>query len=87
MEIHPDDAKKLKVVDAETVEVSTVRGKVQTQAKVTDQIKKGWLFMPFHFCEGPANILTNDALDSIAKIPEYKVCAAKITKATEHISR
>ena len=87
VEIHPDDAKKLKVVNAETVEVSTVRGKVQTQAKVTDQIKKGWLFMPFHFCEGPANILTNDALDSIAKIPEYKVCAAKITKATEHISR
>ena len=34
--------------------------------------------MPFHFCEGPANMLTIDALDPIAKIPEYKVCAAKI---------
>jgi len=78
VEIHPDDAKKLSVVNADTVEVSTVRGKVQTQAKVTGQIKKGWLFMPFHFCESPANILTNDALDPIAKIPEYKVCAAKI---------
>ncbi|MHC4221864.1 MAG: formate dehydrogenase subunit alpha, partial [Planctomycetota bacterium] len=80
VEIHPDDAKKLKVVNAETVEVSTVRGKVRTQAKVTDQIKKGWLFMPFHFCESPANILTNDALDPTAKIPEYKVCSAKVRK-------
>ena len=81
VEIHPDDAKKLRVVNADTVEVSTVRGKVQTQAKVTDQIKKGWLFMPFHFCESPANTLTNDALDPVAKIPEYKVCAAKIKSA------
>ena len=81
VEIHPDDAEKLSVVNDDTVEVSTVRGKVQTQAKVTDQIKQGWLFMPFHFCEGPANILTNDALDPTAKIPEYKVCSAKVRRA------
>ncbi len=81
VEINSDDAKKLRILNADTVEISTVRGTVQTQAKVTDQIKKGCLFMPFHFCEGPANILTNDALDPTAKIPEFKVCAATIRSA------
>jgi anaerobic selenocysteine-containing dehydrogenase len=37
--------------------------------------------MPFHFAEGPANMLTNDALDPIAGIPEFKVCAAALKKA------
>jgi formate dehydrogenase major subunit len=36
--------------------------------------------MPFHFCEGPANMLTTDALDPIAKIPEFKVCSAAVNK-------
>jgi formate dehydrogenase major subunit len=47
---------------------------------VTEDIKKGEVFIPFHFKECPANILTNSAVDSIAKIPEYKVCAVKIEK-------
>jgi formate dehydrogenase alpha subunit len=78
VEIHTDDAKRLGIGDGETVEVATIRGKVTTLAKVTGKIGKGWLFMPFHFCEGPANMLTIDALDPLAKIPEYKVCAATI---------
>ncbi|NIA16751.1 MAG: formate dehydrogenase subunit alpha [Planctomycetes bacterium] len=78
VEINSDDARKLRINNGDNVEVETRRGKVTTQAKVTDGIEKGWLFMPFHFCEGPANMLTIDALDPIAKIPEYKVCAAKI---------
>ena len=80
VEIHPENAKKLKIDDGEKVEVSTTRGKVETLAKVTDLIEKDWLFMPFHFAEGPANMLTIDALDPIAKIPEYKVCAAALKK-------
>ena len=39
------------------------------------------LFKPFHFADGPANLLTNTAIDPIAKIPELKVCAARIEKA------
>ncbi|MBL7152340.1 MAG: formate dehydrogenase subunit alpha [Phycisphaerae bacterium] len=81
VEIHTDDAKKLDITDGQTVEVATTRGKVTTLAKVTDNIGQGWLFMPFHFREGPANMLTIDALDPLAKIPEYKVCAATIRKA------
>jgi formate dehydrogenase alpha subunit len=82
VEIHSEDAKKLRIADGDSVEVMTKRGKVTTMAKVTGNIKAGWLFMPFHFCEGPANMLTIDALDPIAKIPEYKVCAAAIRKAS-----
>ncbi len=80
VEIHIEDAGKLGIADGDKVEVATQRGKVSTLAKVTKNIEKGWLFMPFHFCEGPANMLTIDALDPLAKIPEYKVCAATIQK-------
>ncbi|MHC4266412.1 MAG: formate dehydrogenase subunit alpha, partial [Planctomycetota bacterium] len=85
VEIHPQDAGKLGISDGDSVEVTTRRGKAVTLAKVTDDIKNGWLFMPFHFSEGPANMLTIDQLDPIAKIPEYKVCAAKIRRSNENI--
>jgi len=83
VEIHPDDASRLKISDGENVEVVTCRGKVVTPAKVTETIGAGWLFMPFHFKEGAANLLTNDALDPLAKIPEYKACAATVRKVQE----
>jgi formate dehydrogenase alpha subunit len=78
VEMHFQDAEEHGIKDGDSVEVSTTRGKITTKASVGTQIAKGWLFMPFHFAEGPANMLTNDALDPIAKIPEFKVCAAKI---------
>jgi len=78
VEIHSGDAERLQINSGDRVEVMTRRGHVTTVAKVTNDIEKGWLFMPFHFAEGPANMLTIDTLDPIAKIPEYKVCAAQI---------
>jgi anaerobic selenocysteine-containing dehydrogenase len=78
VEVHADDAQRLGIANGQMVEVTTRRGRVTTPARVTTGIEKGWLFMPFHFCEGPANALTQDALDPVAKIPEYKVCAAQI---------
>jgi predicted molibdopterin-dependent oxidoreductase YjgC len=81
VEIHSEDADRLGISDGDKVEVASPRGKITTLARVTRGIQKGWLFMPFHFCEGPANMLTNDALDPIAKIPELKVCAAVVRKA------
>ena len=50
-------------------------------ARLSPGLRRGCLFMPFHFREGPANMLTNDVLDPIAKIPELKVCAAALSKA------
>jgi formate dehydrogenase alpha subunit len=81
VEIHAEDAARLGIADGQMVEVATRRGRVTTPARVTRNIEKGWLFMPFHFQEGPANLLTQDALDPVAKIPEYKVCAAQIRAA------
>jgi len=49
-------------------------------ATVSDRAKKGTLFIPFHFAKAAANRLTNPALDPIAKIPEFKVCAIRIEK-------
>jgi len=60
--------------------VSTRRGRIETLALVTDRGAPGSIFVPFHFAEGAANTLTNDALDPIAKIPEYKVCAARLER-------
>jgi formate dehydrogenase alpha subunit len=83
VEMHPDDAERLEISSGENVEVITRRGRVITPARVSSRIEKGWLFMPFHFREGPANMLTNDALDRTAKIPEYKVCAAAVSKPVQ----
>lgn len=80
VEINPKDADRLGVEDGETVKVSSRRGEIEIQARVTEDIKEGEVFIPFHFKECPANVLTNDALDSIAKIPEFKACAVKVEK-------
>jgi predicted molibdopterin-dependent oxidoreductase YjgC len=38
------------------------------------------VFGTFHFSEVPINLLTNDALDPVSKIPEFKVCAVRVEK-------
>lgn len=80
VEIHDEDAGRLGISDGERVLVSSRRGKIEIPARVTEDIKKGEVFIPFHFKECAANILTNNAVDCVAKIPEYKVCAVKIEK-------
>lgn len=80
VEINGEDAKKLEIDNGEMVRVSSRRGRIEIPAKVTEDIKVGEVFIPFHFKEHPANILTNNAVDSISKIPEYKACAVKVEK-------
>lgn len=80
VELNPEDAKAMGIRDREWIYLSTRRGEVKVMAFVTDVVMKGILFMTFHYEEGPANLLTINALDPIAKIPEYKVCAAKIRR-------
>jgi len=81
VEIHPQDAQALAVNDGDAVKLATRRGEIEVPAKISNKVKPGLLFVPFHFAENSANILTNSAFDPVAKIPEYKVCAAKIEKA------
>jgi formate dehydrogenase major subunit len=78
IEIHPAAAAKLGIKDGEKVKVATRRGEILSKAKVTDKVEENVLFLPFHFVDGAANRLTNKALDPVAKIPEFKVCAATV---------
>jgi len=80
LEISPADAKDLHIKDGERVKVSSRRGEIQIKAKVSRKVDRGVVFIPFHFAEMAANILTNPACDPVAKIPEYKVCAVKVEK-------
>jgi formate dehydrogenase alpha subunit len=81
VEIHPQTAAEVGVSDGEYVNVSSRRGTIKTKAMVTDKVEVGSVFIPFHFTEAAANVLTNPVLDPIAKIPELKVCAVKVEKA------
>jgi len=79
VEINPEDAERLNCSDGDLVELASRRGKITAKVKVTEKSPRGVAFMAFHFKEAAANLLTVDALDPIAKIPELKVCAVKIT--------
>lgn len=78
VEIHTDDAAKLGVKNGSMVRVKSRRGEIEIAAKVTPDIMKGIVFIPFHFAECCANKLTNPALDPFAKMPELKVCAVSV---------
>jgi formate dehydrogenase major subunit len=80
LEMHPEDAAEMNVTEDDRVVIASRRGSVSSRVKLTDSAVRKTVFMPFHFLESRANILTNPAFDPIAKIPEYKVCAVKIEK-------
>jgi formate dehydrogenase alpha subunit len=80
VEINPEDASALGIADGEMVKVISRRGEVVAKAKVTEVSPAGVVTMNFHFAESPTNMITNPALDPVAKIPELKVCAVRIEK-------
>lgn len=79
-EINPQDAEKIGISDGQKVRITSRRGSITVKSWVSDRTSPGTVFVPFHFNESPANALTNTALDPVAKIPEYKVCAVKVEK-------
>ncbi|MEA2589094.1 MAG: assimilatory nitrate reductase catalytic subunit, partial [Actinomycetota bacterium] len=82
VEIHPQLAAVFRIADEDMVQVSTQRGTAVARARLTAAIRQDTLFMAFHWPgEGRANLLTNPALDPASKMPEFKVCAARIAKA------
>ncbi len=81
IELNTVDAGQLGISDGDRVRVASRRGKIETTARVSGKTNPGQTWMPFHFQDGNSNWLTNAALDNIAKVPEYKVCAVKVEKA------
>ena len=82
VEIHPSLAQNFGIADGEMVQVSTRRGMATVQARLTRTIRPDTLFIPFHFAKsGRANLLTNPVLDPVSKMPEFKVCAARLEAA------
>ena len=78
IEINDGDAAKLKLNGNKRVRVTSRRGSIEAEALVTDRVPPGMVYANFHFPEASANELTIAALDPVAKIPEYKVCAVKV---------
>jgi assimilatory nitrate reductase catalytic subunit len=86
VEIHPDTAASLSIVDGQAVRVSTRRGSLVAPARVVDSIRPDTLFVPFHWSgAGRANSVTSDALDPISRMPEFKLCAARVEPAGEDV--
>jgi formate dehydrogenase alpha subunit len=78
VEIHPKDARQLGVQEHARVRLRSRRGEIDVKALITERSPQGTVFIPFHFAEAAANVLTHDVRDPQAKIPDYKVCAIAI---------
>jgi len=78
LEIHPKDAEQLGVQKGSMVKISSRRGEIKAKTTLTTKCPRGMVFMPFHFAEAAANLVTIDTLDTISKIPEYKICAVRV---------
>ena len=80
---HPDDAAENGVADGEWIYLVSRRGRCYTQARITETLRRGLLFTPFHWgdlfhAETNANYVTNSACDPVSKQPELKFCAVRI---------
>ena len=80
VEVNPEDAAHLGLEDQAQVRIESRRGCIEAEAWITDRVPPGMVFANFHFPESSANELTLAALDPVAKIPEYKICAVRLEK-------
>ena len=87
VEIHPRDANRRGIENGQLVQVSSRRGSVNARAIVSRQVRRGCIWMPLHFPDARANLLTVDDGDAITGTAEYKVCAAKVEPLADDASR
>jgi len=80
VEVHPEDLYALGMQDGDFARVTSRRGTIVLKTRIGVRTQKGSVFIPFHFREAAANLLTNDVLDPYGKIPEFKFCAVKLEK-------
>ncbi len=83
-EINPEDAEKIGIKNGQPIILRSRRGEVKTKARLTSDIKKGLVFLPWHFSECLANMLTGPIAGPPSRMPEYKFCAITIDKAENH---
>jgi len=79
--VHPDDAADLGLADGDLARVTSRRGSIELEVTVSHREARGNCFIPFHFREAAANLLTIDEIDPFGKIPEFKFCAVRIEAA------
>lgn len=82
LEMDPSDAHQLALVSGDWVEVTSRRGSVICRVMVTGRSPSGTVFLPFHFVEAAANLLTLDKIDPRAKIPDFKMAAVQLRKVS-----
>ena len=85
--MHPEDAGRLGLATDDWVRVSSRRGEIFLRVLVTGRSPEGTVFIPFHFAEAAANVLTNNKIDPRAKIPDFKVCAVRVEKTAPPAGR
>ncbi|MDT4938745.1 MAG: assimilatory nitrate reductase catalytic subunit [Pseudonocardiales bacterium] len=79
VELHPDLADLHELQDGDRVRVISRRGTAEGKVCITESIRADTVFMPFHWGgRGSVNRVTNPALDSISRMPEFKVCAVRL---------
>jgi formate dehydrogenase alpha subunit len=85
VEINPREARELGIRQGEKIKILSRRGAIEIKADLSERMEGNTIFIPFHFAESAANVLTNPAFDPIAKIPEFKVCAVRIERMGQQV--
>ena len=80
VEMAPDDLKRLRIRADSDVRVESRRGEITLPARASSRVRPGQVFIPFHYVEAAANLLTVDDLDPYGKIPEFKFCAVRVRR-------
>ncbi|MFI7573336.1 molybdopterin oxidoreductase family protein [Micromonospora sp. NPDC049497] len=84
VELHPDLAERLGVADGEPVRVVSRRGEMVAPARLSPAIRPDTVFAPFHWGGAArANSVTNDAVDPVSGMPEFKICAVRVERVGE----
>ncbi|MDF1789698.1 MAG: molybdopterin dinucleotide binding domain-containing protein [Verrucomicrobiales bacterium] len=78
LEIHPEDAERLKLTHGDNCRLSSRRGSLEIPVNITDRSPRGTVFASFSFAEIPINILTGSGYDPVTETAELKVCAVKV---------
>ncbi|HEY2582666.1 MAG TPA: molybdopterin-dependent oxidoreductase [Mucilaginibacter sp.] len=93
LEIHPDDAESLQLNDGDITIIKSRRGEVRVKAKISNEIKRGVVFLPMHWGKilnndlNRANNITSDLVDPISKEPDFKYCAVNVQKYRKPFQR